>query len=201
MQDTLFLTAQHAAATLGVNEQTIRRYIRRGRLRAAKLDRSYRISREDWQAFVDSLYAATFHDLAPGAPRPSLQDAKPRRGRPRRTRHATPAAIGSQPELNVGQPPAPAPGARRRTLTEQERNLLRQVVVDNAKNPTLWSEIVRMRGEHSKEQPDADYARAREILTDVIINRQWDFLQHLVPGVAGLIIKNFPYAGAVQSVH
>lgn len=200
MADALFLTPQQAADELQVDEQTIRRYIRRGRLRAAKLERSYRISREDWQRFISALYAATVADLAPGAPRPAPADIKPSRGRPR-TRPASstrsvaaPLPLAEQPELTEGRQNAPsatpAPRPAPRTLTPQERELKQTIVMDNAKNQELWTAIVRAYGEPADTTGQGDYARASEILTEIIGRHDWDYLQRVVPGAAALISRH-----------
>lgn len=47
------LTTEEAAEYLQVTVDTVRRYIREGRLRASRLGREYRIRQEDLDAFLD----------------------------------------------------------------------------------------------------------------------------------------------------
>lgn len=55
MAEMKLLTAQEAAAYLRVNVNTLRRYIRQHRVRAAKLGRGYRIKQADLDAFLNSI--------------------------------------------------------------------------------------------------------------------------------------------------
>jgi len=55
MPDHKLLTADEAAAYLRVNVNTLRRYIRQRKVRAAKLGKGYRIRQEDLDAFLKSL--------------------------------------------------------------------------------------------------------------------------------------------------
>lgn len=49
---TTLLTAEEAAEYLRVNVNTLRRYIREGRISAAKVGRGYRIKQEELDAFL-----------------------------------------------------------------------------------------------------------------------------------------------------
>lgn len=51
---TSYLSTQEVADRLGVSVFTIRRYIRTGKLRALKLDGSYRLSHDDVGSFLRS---------------------------------------------------------------------------------------------------------------------------------------------------
>ena len=50
------MTVEEVALLLNISEQTVRRYIRRGELKAIKFYRSYRISHEDLRNFITSKY-------------------------------------------------------------------------------------------------------------------------------------------------
>ena len=47
-----YLTAEQAAERLNINEQTVRRYIRSGHLKAAKVGRKYIITSDNLLAFI-----------------------------------------------------------------------------------------------------------------------------------------------------
>ena len=55
MCENKLLTAGEAAAYLRVNVNTLRRYIRQHKVRAAKLGKGYRIKQDDLDAFITSL--------------------------------------------------------------------------------------------------------------------------------------------------
>lgn len=55
MEATILLTAEEVAERLRVNVNTVRRYIRSGRLPAIRLGKGYRIRSEDFEAFLRSL--------------------------------------------------------------------------------------------------------------------------------------------------
>lgn len=55
MEATILLTAEEVAERLRVNVNTVRRYIRSGRLPAIRLGKGYRIRSEDLEAFLRSL--------------------------------------------------------------------------------------------------------------------------------------------------
>ena len=50
-----FISVADAAQELGLTEDTIRHYIRTGRLKAYRAGNKYRIKQEDWDAFLDKL--------------------------------------------------------------------------------------------------------------------------------------------------
>ena len=54
METTILLTAEEVAERLRVNVNTVRRYIRSGRLPAIRLGKGYRIRSEDLKAFLRS---------------------------------------------------------------------------------------------------------------------------------------------------
>ena len=50
-----FLSVKEAADEIGVKEDTIRSYIRQGRLKAIFVGNKYRIKREEWDKFLATL--------------------------------------------------------------------------------------------------------------------------------------------------
>lgn len=48
----LFIDPIYIARLLGLSESTIRRYIRNGEIKAMKVERTYRISRDDLVSFI-----------------------------------------------------------------------------------------------------------------------------------------------------
>jgi excisionase family DNA binding protein len=50
-----FISVADAAKELGITEDTIRHYIRTGRLKAYLAGNKYRIKREDWEKFLEKL--------------------------------------------------------------------------------------------------------------------------------------------------
>ena len=50
-----FYSVEEVSKILQVHDNTTRRYIKSGRLKAVKMDRAYRISETDLKAFLDSL--------------------------------------------------------------------------------------------------------------------------------------------------
>lgn len=50
-----FLSVKEAADEIGVKEDTIRSYIRQGRLKAIFVGNKYRIKREEWNKFLATL--------------------------------------------------------------------------------------------------------------------------------------------------
>ena len=50
-----FLSVKEAADEIGVKEDTIRSYIRQGRLKAIFVGNKYRIKREEWDKFLAAL--------------------------------------------------------------------------------------------------------------------------------------------------
>jgi excisionase family DNA binding protein len=70
---TNYLTTQEVADRLGVSVFTIRRYVRSGKLKAVRLEGSYRVSRDELQAFLrDREIGGDVDDLAGGeTPGPS----------------------------------------------------------------------------------------------------------------------------------
>jgi len=53
-----FLSVKEAADEIGVKEDTIRSYIRQGRLKAIFVGNKYRIKREEWNKFLATLETA-----------------------------------------------------------------------------------------------------------------------------------------------
>lgn len=53
MQDDVFLTVEEIARQLRVSQDTVRRWIRDGRLPAIDLIGQYRIRREDYEKFLE----------------------------------------------------------------------------------------------------------------------------------------------------
>jgi excisionase family DNA binding protein len=51
-----FLTVERIANELGLSEETVLRWIRKKELRAYRLGKTYRITREDYQEFLDQRY-------------------------------------------------------------------------------------------------------------------------------------------------
>jgi excisionase family DNA binding protein len=64
-----YLTTQEVADRLGVSVFTIRRYVRSGKLKAVRLEGSYRVSRDELQAFLrDREIGGESTDLPAGGP-------------------------------------------------------------------------------------------------------------------------------------
>ena len=57
-----YLTVEQIARELGVNEETVLRWIRKRLLKAYKLGRDYRIRREDYQEFLNERYTGNIDD-------------------------------------------------------------------------------------------------------------------------------------------
>ena len=57
-----YLTVEQIARELGVNEETVLRWIRKRLLKAYKLGRDYRVRREDYQEFLDERYTGKIDD-------------------------------------------------------------------------------------------------------------------------------------------
>jgi len=53
MAEKPLLTTENVADLLQVDVETVRRYIREGKLRAIKLGREYRVRREDFEEFLE----------------------------------------------------------------------------------------------------------------------------------------------------
>jgi excisionase family DNA binding protein len=53
MAEKPLLTTENVAELLQVDVETVRRYIREGKLRAIKLGREYRVRREDFEEFLE----------------------------------------------------------------------------------------------------------------------------------------------------
>jgi excisionase family DNA binding protein len=51
-----FLTVERIATELGLSEETVLRWIRKKELKAYRLGKTYRITREDYQEFLDQRY-------------------------------------------------------------------------------------------------------------------------------------------------
>jgi len=47
-----FLTTEDIAHHLNISEATVRRYIRSGKIKAVKLERAFRVRREDFEQFL-----------------------------------------------------------------------------------------------------------------------------------------------------
>jgi excisionase family DNA binding protein len=72
-----FLTARQAAAVSGVNERTVRRWLRSGELKAGKVGRDFKISSEAFAAFLRARRGATA-DSGHGAAADAAMPAEPR---------------------------------------------------------------------------------------------------------------------------
>jgi excisionase family DNA binding protein len=53
MVEKPLLTTENVAELLQVDVETVRRYIRKGKLRAIKLGREYRVRRDDFEEFLE----------------------------------------------------------------------------------------------------------------------------------------------------
>ncbi len=53
---TEYLTVEQIAKELGLSEETVLRWIRRKELKAYKLGKTYRVTRKDYQKFLDQRY-------------------------------------------------------------------------------------------------------------------------------------------------
>lgn len=51
-----YLKVEQIAKELGLSEETVLRWIRKKELKAYKLGKNYRVSREDYQEFLDQRY-------------------------------------------------------------------------------------------------------------------------------------------------
>lgn len=51
-----FLTVERIANELGLSEETVLRWIRKKELKAYRLGKTYRITKEDYQEFLDQRY-------------------------------------------------------------------------------------------------------------------------------------------------
>ena len=51
-----YLTVEQIANELGLSEETVLRWIRRRELKAYKLGKTYRVTKEDYQEFLDQRY-------------------------------------------------------------------------------------------------------------------------------------------------
>lgn len=49
-----FLTVEQVAASLGLSEKTVRKYINTGELKAFKLGTSWKITKDDLQTFIQT---------------------------------------------------------------------------------------------------------------------------------------------------
>lgn len=63
MDTTMLLTAEEVAEQLRVNVNTVRRYIRSGRLPAIRLGKGYRVRAEDLEAFLRSLATTSSREV------------------------------------------------------------------------------------------------------------------------------------------
>lgn len=53
---TEYLTVEQIAEELSLSEETVLRWIRRKELKAYRLGKTYRVIRQDYQAFLDQRY-------------------------------------------------------------------------------------------------------------------------------------------------
>jgi excisionase family DNA binding protein len=65
--NTVLLSVDEVAQTLGLHVRTIRRYLREGRLKGFKVGKSYRIASQDLAALTGQQPSAAYRDLDPGA--------------------------------------------------------------------------------------------------------------------------------------
>jgi len=63
MTEKRYYTKKEVAAMLGVNPRTVERYLLAGKIQGARLERAWRISEEDIQAFYDKAKADTVKAL------------------------------------------------------------------------------------------------------------------------------------------
>ena len=57
-----FLTVERIANELGLSEETVLRWIRKKELKAYRLGKTYRITREDYQEFLDQRYTGRVNE-------------------------------------------------------------------------------------------------------------------------------------------
>jgi excisionase family DNA binding protein len=57
-----FLTVERIANELGLSEETVLRWIRKKELKAYRLGKTYRITREDYQEFLDQRYTGRINE-------------------------------------------------------------------------------------------------------------------------------------------
>ena len=60
--DEIYLTTEDIAEQLQISVYTVRRYIRSGKLRAVKLEGSYRIRRTEFERFLKAREMGEFSD-------------------------------------------------------------------------------------------------------------------------------------------
>ena len=64
--DEVYLTTEDIAEQLQISVYTVRRYIRSGKLRAVKLEGSYRIRRTEFERFLKAREMGEFSDEPKG---------------------------------------------------------------------------------------------------------------------------------------
>jgi excisionase family DNA binding protein len=57
-----FLTVERIANELGLSEETVLRWIRKKELKAYRLGKTYRITKEDYQEFLDQRYTGRINE-------------------------------------------------------------------------------------------------------------------------------------------
>lgn len=57
-----FLTVEQIANELGLSEETVLRWIRKKELKAYRLGKTYRITKEDYQEFLDQRYTGRINE-------------------------------------------------------------------------------------------------------------------------------------------
>jgi excisionase family DNA binding protein len=57
-----FLTVERIANELGLSEETVLRWIRKKELKAYRLGKTYRITKEDYQEFLDQRYTGRVNE-------------------------------------------------------------------------------------------------------------------------------------------
>lgn len=57
-----FLTVERIATELGLSEETVLRWIRKKELKAYRLGKTYRITKEDYQEFLDQRYTGRINE-------------------------------------------------------------------------------------------------------------------------------------------
>ena len=119
-----FLTTSEVAELLGISPFTIRRYIQLRKLKAVKLEGSYRVRRADLQKFLKAREIETEEELAaeeeaespekskaPRGAAPLTKPARPPRPIDRKTRRTPP---GAPARAGRSRPPRRAPTGDRK---------------------------------------------------------------------------------------
>lgn len=63
-----YLTVEQIAQELGLSEETVLRWIRRRDLKAYRLGKTYRVTKKDYQEFLDQRYTGKLDEEEEGQP-------------------------------------------------------------------------------------------------------------------------------------